>query len=73
MISWKNQILPKTILLLTLDVSVEPVILMKFAPASVASAFAIRVLPVPGGPKSNIPLQGCRKKKKLVQLKEQQN
>jgi hypothetical protein len=31
---------------------------MKFAPASVASAFASIVFPVPGGPKSNIPLQG---------------
>jgi len=35
--------------------------LIKFAPASVASAFARRVLPVPGGPKSKIPLQGCKK------------
>lgn len=42
----------------TFDVSVEPVMLMKFAPASVASALARSVLPVPGGPKSNIPLQG---------------
>lgn len=42
----------------TLDVRVEPVILMKFAPASVASALARSVFPVPGGPKSNIPLQG---------------
>lgn len=42
----------------TLDVSVDPVILMKFAPASVASALARSVFPVPGGPKSNIPLQG---------------
>jgi len=33
-------------------------ILMKFAPASVATAFASIVFPVPGGPKSNIPLQG---------------
>jgi len=32
--------------------------LMKFAPASVATAFASIVFPVPGGPKSNIPLQG---------------
>lgn len=42
----------------TFDVSVEPVMLIKFAPASVASAFARSVFPVPGGPKSNIPLQG---------------
>lgn len=43
----------------TFDVSVEPVMLIKFAPASVASALARSVFPVPGGPKSNIPLQGC--------------
>ncbi|GER53171.1 cell division control protein 48 [Striga asiatica] len=36
----------------------EGVTLMKWAPASVARAFAIRVFPVPGGPKSSIPLQG---------------
>jgi hypothetical protein len=42
----------------TFDVRVEPVMLIKFAPASVASAFAKSVFPVPGGPKSNIPLQG---------------
>lgn len=42
----------------TLEVSAEPVILIKLAPASVASALARRVFPVPGGPKSNIPLQG---------------
>lgn len=33
--------------------------LMKFAPASVATALASMVLPVPGGPKRSIPLQGC--------------
>lgn len=43
---------------ITFDVIVEPVMLIKFAPASVASALARRVFPVPGGPKSNIPLQG---------------
>ena len=43
---------------------VEPVMLIKFAPASVASAFAKSVFPVPGGPKSNIPLQGWTKEKK---------
>ena len=42
----------------TFDMRVEPVMLIKFAPASVASAFAKSVFPVPGGPKSNIPLQG---------------
>ena len=40
------------------EVRVEPVMLIKFAPASVASALARSVFPVPGGPKSNIPLQG---------------
>ena len=42
----------------TFEVRVDPVMLIKFAPASVASAFARRVFPVPGGPKSNIPLHG---------------
>lgn len=44
--------------LITFDVSDELVMLIKFAPASVASAFARRVLPVPGGPKSKTPLHG---------------
>jgi hypothetical protein len=43
---------------ITFDVSVEPVMLIKFAPASVARAFAKSVFPVPGGPKSKTPLQG---------------
>jgi hypothetical protein len=43
---------------LTFDVSVDPVMLMKLAPASVASAFARSVFPVPGGPNNKIPLQG---------------
>lgn len=34
--------------------------LMKLAPASVATALASRVLPVPGGPNNKTPLQGCR-------------
>lgn len=34
--------------------------LIKLAPASVASALARRVFPVPGGPKSKIPLQGWK-------------
>ena len=46
---------------ITFEVRVEPVMLIKFAPASVASALARRVFPVPGGPKSNIPLQGWKK------------
>lgn len=45
----------------TFEVRAEPVMLIKFAPASVASAFASRVFPVPGGPKSNIPLQGWQR------------
>lgn len=32
--------------------------LIKFAPASVATAFASIVFPVPGGPNNSIPLQG---------------
>ena len=39
--------------------------LIKFAPASVATALASIVFPVPGGPKSSIPLQGCRKKRRF--------
>lgn len=34
--------------------------LIKFAPASVATALASIVFPVPGGPKSKIPLHGCQ-------------
>lgn len=45
----------------TFEVRVEPVMLIKFAPASVASTLARRVFPVPGGPKSKIPLQGWKK------------
>ena len=48
---------------------VEPVMLIKSAPASVASAFAKSVFPVPGGPKSNIPLQGWTKEKKRKEKK----
>ena len=36
--------------------------LMMFAPASVATAFASIVLPVPGGPKAVFPSQAARKK-----------
>ena len=32
--------------------------LIKFAPASVATAFASIVLPVPGGPNNRMPLHG---------------
>ena len=35
--------------------------LIKLAPASVATAFASIVLPVPGGPNNNTPLQGWEK------------
>lgn len=44
--------------------------LIKFAPASVASALARRVFPVPGGPKSNIPLQGCKRFLQINHTKE---
>lgn len=53
-----NANLPK-IKIWTFEVIVEPVILMKLAPASVATALAKRVLPVPGGPNKSTPLQGC--------------
>ena len=46
---------------LTLDVILDIEMLMKFAPASVAIAFASIVLPVPGGPNNRIPLHGCTK------------
>ena len=45
----------------TLEVMLDIDMLIKLAPASVATAFASIVLPVPGGPKSNIPLQGCQR------------
>mmetsp|Transcript_3966 Transcript_3966/g.12403 ORF Transcript_3966/g.12403 Transcript_3966/m.12403 type:complete len:317 (-) Transcript_3966:3376-4326(-) len=41
------------------DAMLDMVTEMKLAPASVATAFASSVLPVPGGPKSSTPLQGC--------------
>ncbi len=34
--------------------------LMKLAPASVATALASIVFPVPGGPNRRMPLHGCR-------------
>lgn len=43
--------------------------LIKFAPASVATAFASIVFPVPGGPKSNIPLHGCENKDQNLRVK----
>lgn len=45
---------------LTLDAMLDIDMFMKLAPASVATAFASIVFPVPGGPKSKIPLQGCK-------------
>ena len=42
----------------TFDVMLDIDMLIKLAPASVATAFASIVLPVPGGPKSSIPLHG---------------
>uniref|UniRef100_A0A7C9DUR7 Uncharacterized protein n=1 Tax=Opuntia streptacantha TaxID=393608 RepID=A0A7C9DUR7_OPUST len=41
-----------------LDVMLDIEIFMKFAPASVATAFASIVFPVPGGPNKRMPLQG---------------
>ena len=42
---------------------------MKLAPASVATALASIVFPVPGGPKSKIPLHGwCNTNKNKSQL-----
>ena len=42
---------------------------MKLAPASVATALASIVFPVPGGPKSKIPLHGwCNTNQKKSQL-----
>jgi len=35
---------------------------MRLAPASVATAFASMVFPVPEGPNKRIPLQGCVEK-----------
>ena len=46
----------------TLDAMLDIEILIKFAPASVATAFASIVFPVPGGPNKSIPLHGCHKK-----------
>jgi hypothetical protein len=51
----------------TLDAMLDIDILMKLAPASVATALASMVFPVPGGPKSNIPLHGWCKIKKSEQ------
>lgn len=48
--------------MLTLDVMLDMEMLMKFAPASVATAFASIVLPVPGGPNNSMPLQGWKQK-----------
>mmetsp|Transcript_25253 Transcript_25253/g.41550 ORF Transcript_25253/g.41550 Transcript_25253/m.41550 type:complete len:208 (-) Transcript_25253:3784-4407(-) len=41
-----------------LEAIADMVILMKFAPASVATALANMVLPVPGGPNNRMPLHG---------------
>lgn len=46
-------------------------ILMKFAPASVATALASIVLPVPGGPNNRIPLHGCTISKSKLNQNEQ--
>jgi hypothetical protein len=44
----------------TFDVMLDIAMLINFAPDSVATAFASIVLPVPGGPKNNIPFTGCQ-------------
>jgi len=44
----------------TFEVILDIEILIKFAPASVATAFASMVFPVPGGPNKSIPLHGCK-------------
>lgn len=45
----------------TFEVMLDIEILIKFAPASVATAFASIVFPVPGGPNNSIPFVGCMK------------
>lgn len=40
--------------------------LIKLAPASVATALASIVFPVPGGPKSNIPLHGWNRQMQVL-------
>jgi len=53
---------------MTLEAIVDMEMFMKLAPASVATALANIVLPVPGGPNSKRPLHGCAKHvKKLFQ------
>lgn len=47
----------------TLEVMLDIDMLMKFAPASVATALASIVFPVPGGPNKSIPLQGCMRER----------
>lgn len=42
--------------------------LMKFAPASVATALASMVFPVPGGPNKSIPLQGWKMKENKIDI-----
>ena len=46
---------------ITLEAIVDIDIFMKLAPASVATALANIVLPVPGGPNNRSPLHGCRR------------
>jgi len=54
----------------TLDVMLDIEMLMKFASASFATAFASMVFPVPGGPNKRIPLQGCIKTNKSGLIKK---
>jgi hypothetical protein len=46
---------------ITLEAIVDIDIFMKLAPASVATALANIVFPVPGGPNNRSPLHGCRR------------
>lgn len=48
---------------LTFEAILDAEIFIKFAPTSVAIAFASMVFPVPGGPNRSIPLQGWRQYK----------
>jgi hypothetical protein len=62
--NWKHFIKRKNANKIIFDVSVEPVMLIKFAPASIARAFAKSVFPVLGGSKSKTPLQGWKRSTK---------
>lgn len=54
----------------TFEVMLDIEILIKFAPASVATVFVSIVFPVPGGPNNSIPFVGCMKKTVKIQFPE---